>query len=251
MMMAAKKRFHSILMGYLLFIPAVVSAAGGAKLMRMDVDLSNQESLQRGATTFVNYCLSCHAASYMRYNRMGEDLGISEDILNANFIFSNAKLGDTMTVPINKAAGERFWGVLPPDLSVIARSHGPDYLYTYFKTFYLDESRPFGVNNLVVKNVSMPHVLWNLQGMQRLNKSEHKNGEHHAPTYQDLQLVTPGSQSEEEYDQTIRDLVNYLVYMGEPVKLYRSRIGVWVMLYLFLFAVIAYLLKKEYWRDVH
>ncbi len=245
------KRALYFILTLTLVTPVTAFAAGGAQLMHMDVDLSDRESLQRGARTFANYCLSCHAASYMRYNRMGEDLGIADSVLNENFIFGDAKVGDTMTVPIDKAAGERYWGVLPPDLSVIARSRGPDYLYTYFKTFYVDDSRPFGVNNLVVKNVSMPHVLWSMQGMQRLDVSDHKDGTHHAPTYADLQLISPGTQSEEEYDQTIKDLVNYLVYMGEPVKLYRSKIGIWVMLYLFIFAAVAYLLKKEYWRDVH
>lgn len=233
-----------------LMVPAV-NAAGGARLMHMDVDLSNEASLQRGARIVANYCMGCHSAEYMRYNRMGEDLGISEEVLEENFIFGDAKIGETMTIAMDKSDAVRYWGVLPPDLSVIARSRGADYLYTYFKTFYLDESRPFGVNNLVLKNASMPHVLWDLQGMQALEKVARGDGIHHTPTFEDLKLVTPGTQTPEEYDQTIKDLVNYLVYISEPVQLERKKIGIWVMLYLLLFAGVTYLLKKEYWRDVH
>ena len=259
-------------------------AAGGAKLMHMDVDLSNTTSLQRGARIFSNYCMGCHSAEYMRYNRMGRDLGIPDDVLEKNFLFGDAtagrrqqffhlddekarehcrnvleqnflfgdaKAGETMTIAMDKSDAERFWVAVPPDLSVIARSRGADYLYTYFKTFYLDDTRPFGVNNLVVKNVSMPHVLWDLQGMQALDMHDSEDGEHHNPTFEDLKLVIPGSQTPEEYDQTIKDLVNFLVYMGEPIQLERKKMGLWVMLYLILFAAVAYLLKKEYWRDVH
>ena len=227
------------------------NAAGGAKLMHMDVDLSDQASLQRGAKMVANYCMGCHSANYMRYNRMGEDLGISEEVLEKNFIFSDAKIGETMTIAMDKSDAVRYWGVVPPDLSVIARSRGADYLYTYFKTFYLDESRPFGVNNLTLKNASMPHVLWDLQGMQALEKVTNEEGIQHTPTFEDLKLVTPGTQTPEEYDQTIKDMVNYLVYMSEPIRLERKKIGVWVMLYLIFFAAVAYMLKKEYWRDIH
>ena len=229
-----------------------VSATGGSKLLHMKVDLSNQTSLQRGARTFVNYCLSCHSAAYMRYNRMGKDLGISDDVLKANFMFGTEKVGDTMTVSMRNANAIKFFGgVAPPDLSVTARSRGSDWLYTYFKTFYLDESRPYNVNNLAFKDVGMPHVLWRLQGIQHLIHTGHNEGVHHSPGYEDLELIVPGTQTEEEYDQTVRDLVNFMVYLGEPIKLKRTRIGVWVMLYLFVFLIVAYLLKKEYWRDVH
>jgi ubiquinol-cytochrome c reductase cytochrome c1 subunit len=226
-------------------------AAGGAKLLHMDVDLGNEASLQRGAKTFVNYCLSCHAAAYMRYNRMGTDLGISDDVLKSNFMFGTDKVGETMTVAMTDADSLQFFGVSPPDLSVIARARGADWLYSYFKTFYVDENRPFGVNNLTFKDVGMPHVLWELQGMQRLAHRESEDGVHHSPTYADLELITPGTQTEKEYDRTVRDLVNFLVYVGEPIKLKRGKIGVWVILYLFVFLIIAYMLKKEYWRDVH
>ena len=240
--------------GVLLFLAIfsinVSAAGGGMQPMKMEVDLSDQTSLQRGAKLFTNYCLSCHSAAYMRFNRMGQDLGISDDVLKTNFMFGADKVGDTMQIAMNKADAERYFGVAPPDLSVIARARGADWLYTYFKTFYIDEKRPFGVNNLMFRDVGMPHVLWKLQGRQRLNAPE-DDSEHHAPGYEDLQLITPGTQTEEEYDQTVRDLVNFMVYMGEPIKLKRTRIGIWVMVYLFIFLIVAYLLKKEYWRDVH
>jgi ubiquinol-cytochrome c reductase cytochrome c1 subunit len=244
-------KLHNIAFVLMTMMSISVSAASAEKLMHMDVDLSNRASLQRGAKTFVNYCLSCHSAAFMRYNRMGKDLGISEDVLKKNFMFGTDKVGDTMKIAMREPDADSFFGVVPPDLSVIARSRGADWLYSYFKTFYVDESRPFGVNNLTFKDVGMPHVLWQLQGMQRLTEMEQHDGAHHVSTYEDLELISHGSQTEDEYDQTVRDLVNFLVYLGEPIKLKRSKIGVWVMLYLFVFMIITYLLKKEYWRDVH
>jgi ubiquinol-cytochrome c reductase cytochrome c1 subunit len=250
-LMLGHKRVHQAAFTLLMLVSATASAAGGAHLLHMDVDLGNEASLQRGAKTFVNYCLSCHSASYMRYNRMGKDLGISDDVLKANFMFGTDKVGDTMTVSMDSEDSLKFFGVSPPDLSVIARARGADWLYSYFKTFYLDENRPFGVNNLTFKDVGMPHVLWELQGVQRLAHVESEDGAHHTPTYADLELITPGTQTEKEYDQTIRDLVNFMVYLGEPIKLKRGKIGVWVLLNLIVFMIIAYMLKKEYWRDVH
>ena len=239
-----------LLLFFMAALPVNALAASGAKLMKMEVDLSNEAALQRGAKTFVNYCLSCHSAVFMRYNRLGEDLNIPDEVLKANFMFGTEKTGDTMNIAMSEKDALNYFGVVPPDLSVIARARGADWLYTYFKTFYIDESRPFGVNNLAFKDVGMPHVLWKLQGMQRLTRHDNANGQA-APTYQDLEPVTPGAQTEQEYDRTIRDLVNFMVYMGEPIRLKRARIGAWVMLYLFIFLIIAYLLKREYWRDIH
>jgi ubiquinol-cytochrome c reductase cytochrome c1 subunit len=235
----------------LMVITISASAAGGGPLMHMEVDLSDQTSLQRGAKIFVNYCLSCHSAAYMRYNRMGKDLGISEDVLKSNFMFGTDKVGSTMNIAMKKEDAEKFFGVAPPDLSVIARSRGADWLYSYFKTFYVDESRPFGVNNLQFPDVGMPNVLWQLQGTRRLTHTDHDDNAHHAPTYDELETISSGTQTEEEFDRTVRDLVNYLVYLGEPIKLKRTKIGFWVLVYLFVFMIITYLLKKEYWRDVH
>ncbi|MAJ91439.1 MAG: cytochrome c1 [Legionellales bacterium] len=229
-----------------------VFATSNSKLMHMEVDLSNQQSLQRGAKIFVNYCLSCHSATYMRYNRIGEDLNIKDDILKENLIFSGDKIGDVMSIAMKSEDAINFFGVTPPDLSVIARSRGPDWLYTYLHTFYVDDSRPFGVNNLAYKDTAMPHVLWELQGAQQLIQSGKNVTVHYKPTYKNsLELVSSGLQSEKEYDKTIRDLVNYLVYMGEPIKLKRKKIGIWVIFYLSILLIITYMLKKEYWRDIH
>ena len=232
-----------------------LAAGGGVPLQHMEVDLGDKASLQRGATTFVNYCMGCHSAAYMRYNRIGRDLGISEQVLKTNFIFNpDDKVGDTMTIAMRKTDAELvYFGVNPPDLSVIARSRGADWLYTYFLSFYKDDSRPFGVNNLVFKDVGMPHVLWELQGLQ-------------SPVYEtvttadgtekkiitELEPLTEGLQSPEEYDQTVRDLVNFMVYLGEPAQLQRKKVGFWVLLYLVIILLpLTYLLKKEYWRDIH
>ena len=229
-----------------------VFATSNSKLMHMEVDLSDQQSLQRGAKVFVNYCQSCHSANYMRYNRIGEDLDIAEDILKENLIFSEDKVGDVMSISMKKKDSANFFGVTPPDLSVIARSRGPDWLYTYLHTFYIDESRPFGVNNLTYKDTAMPHVLWELQGFQQLVNTGKRGAVYYKPTYKNsLELITSGLQSEKEYDATLRDLVNYLVYMGEPIKLKRKKIGFWVIFYLSILFVITYMLKRDYWRDIH
>jgi ubiquinol-cytochrome c reductase cytochrome c1 subunit len=225
------------------------SASTGQKLMHANTDLSDQASLQRGARTFVNYCLSCHSAAYMRFNRLGKDLGISDDVLKSNLMFGTDKTGSTMTIAMKKQDAEQYFGgAVPPDLSVTARSLGVDYLYTYFMTFYRDHSRPLGVNNLAFKDVGMPHVLWELQGWQRPVYGE---GEH-ADEIVHLEQETAGSQSAEEYARTVRDLVNFMDYLGEPIKLKRQKIGFWVIFYLLLILLpIVYLLKKEYWKDVH
>jgi len=220
--------------------------------MHANVNLSDQASLQRGARVFVNYCLSCHSAAYMRYNRIGKDLGISETVLKENLMFGTDKTGSTMTISMSKDDSAQFFGVSPPDLSVIARSRGADWLYTYFMTFYRDDSRPFGVNNLVFKDTGMPHVLWELQGWQD-------------PVYEDvvgsdgnmvkkfahLKHEIEDKSRDKAYAKTVMDLVNFLVYVGEPIKLKRYKIGFWVIVYLLIFLVIVVLLKKEYWRDVH
>jgi ubiquinol-cytochrome c reductase cytochrome c1 subunit len=248
--MKQSKTLISSIFILLLSASSSVIAAGGGALMHMNVDLSNQTSLQRGAKTFVNYCMGCHSAAYMRYNRIGKDLGISDDILKSNFMFGTDKVGDTMTIAMQLEDAEQYFGgSAPPDLSLIARSRGADWLYSYFKTFYVDESRPYGVNNLQFPDVGMPNVFWELQGRQRLAEADKMEG--HGSIVDNLEVITEGTQSEEEFDQTVRDLVNFMVYLGEPIRLKRAKIGTWVLLYLFVFAIIAYLLKKEYWRDIH
>ncbi|MGD8514650.1 MAG: cytochrome c1 [Granulosicoccaceae bacterium] len=231
----------------------VIAAGGGAHLDHANIDLHDKASLQRGAKLFVNYCLNCHSANYMRYNRMGEDLGIPDNLVKENLLFAADKVGEQMKVAMSVADGKNWFGTNPPDLTVIARakgagSQGADWLYTYLRSFYVDESRPFGVNNTVFKDVGMPHVLWELQGLQALNNVEEVK-EHGAKP--EFILAEPGSMSPDEYDSAMRDLVNFLVYMGEPSKLKRQSLGIWVLLFLVVFTLVAYALKKEYWKDIH
>jgi len=219
---------------------------------KADVDVSDIASLQRGARTFVNYCMGCHSAAYMRYNRMGTDLGIEEAILQSNLMFGTEKSGDTMTIAMQKEDAEKFFGIAAPDLSVIARSRGADWLLTYFMTFYRDDSRPFGVNNLAFKDVAMPNVLWELQGMQKAvyKTVQREDGSNHE-VIDHLELETPGLLDSTQYKNTVNDLVNFLVYVGEPAQIQRKKTGVVVILYLLVLLVIVYMLKKEYWKDIH
>ena len=233
-----------------------LAAGNNGHMLHADVDLSDKKSLQRGARTFVNYCLSCHSASFMRYNRLGRDLHISEDVLKENFMFGTDKMGDTMTVALNRQEAEKYFGVAPPDLSVSARARGADWLYTYLMTFYRDTSRPNGVNNLAFEDTAMPHVLWQLQGWQEPVYKEvtHRDGRI-SRTIDYLEVVNepvdkPNPYQDESYEETITDLVNFMVYLGEPIKLKRKTIGAWTIAYLLVLLVLVYLLKREYWRDV-
>ena len=226
----------------------VLSAEGGA-LEQAGINIRDTASIQRGAKWFVNYCFSCHSASYMRYKRLSEDLGLDEDLVQRNLVFADVKLGETMEVAMRPKDSEAWLGKTPPDLSLVARSRGADWLFTYMKTFYKDETG--GWNNLTFPNASMPHVMWQLQGIQVPVWSTHE-GENGAQAVIDhLTLASPGLQSPEEYERTVRDLVTFLDYLSEPAKVKRKNIGIWVMLFLVLFAGISYLLKAEYWRDVH
>ena len=233
-----------------------LAAGNNGHMLHADVDLSDKKSLQRGARTFVNYCLSCHSASFMRYNRLGRDLHISEDVLKENFMFGTDKTGDTMTVALNRREAEKYFGVAPPDLSVSARARGADWLYTYLMTFYRDTSRPNGVNNLAYEDTAMPHVLWQLQGWQEPVYKEvtHRDGRV-SRMIDYLEVVNepvdkPKPYQDESYEETITDLVNFMVYLGEPIKLKRKTIGAWTIAYLLVLLVLVYLLKREYWRDV-
>jgi len=230
-------------------LPAFALAAGaGVHLDKAPVNLRDQASLQRGAQMFVNYCLSCHSAQFMRFNRMGADLGISDEQLKANMMFGTDKVGDTMTIAMPAKDSKVWFGNPPPDLSVIARARGADWLYTYMRTFYIDEKKPMGVNNAVFPDVGMPHVLWELQGMQQ---PIYHTGEDGHRTISGYELVKAGTMAPAEYDAAVGDLVNFLVYMGEPVQLKRQELGIKVLIFLAFFFVLAYLLKKEYWKDIH
>lgn len=238
-----------------LLAPGLVLAAGGPaiELDRADIDLGNKASLQRGAKYFVNYCMGCHSLEYSRYNRVAADLEIPEDLVQENLIFTRDrkgelhKVGDKMDIAMDAADAAGWFGAAPPDLTLNARVHGPDWLYTYLRTFYVDPSRPLGVNNLAFPNVGMPHVLWPLQGWQEKVVEVGEDGHEHTR----LELVQAGTLTSAEYDKVVRDIVAFLTYVAEPAKLERYRLGVWVLLFLGFFFVFAYYLKKEYWKDVH
>jgi len=226
--------------------PFSVSAGeSGMPLDRAPVDITDNASLQRGAESFVNYCLTCHGASYMRYNRH-RDIGFTnEEILN-KLVFTGQKVGDLMQSAMRKKEGEEWFGVVPPDLSVIARARGADWLYTYLRAFYRDDATHTGWNNLVFDRVAMPHVLYQLQGEQKLIVKTSDKGEQKS-----LALVKPGQLSAAEYDKFVGDLVNYLVYLGEPHASARKKLGIEVMIFLLGMLVLSYALKKEYWKDIH
>ncbi|GMQ89566.1 MAG: cytochrome c1 [Gammaproteobacteria bacterium] len=245
-----KKQLLAIL---LLVSPALVFASGGGvHLDKANIDPTNKESLQRGAKTFVNYCMGCHSAQYQRYNRLGRDLGISEEDIIENLLFTGEKTGDPMTIAMTRNMGKKWFGAPPPDLTLVARVRGTDWLYTYLRTFYLDDSRPFGVNNEVFSSVGMPNVLWELQGWQKpVYKTVADAQGHEHQVLEGVELEEAGSQTPAEFDRTVRDLVNFLDYMGEPIKQERQSLGIKVLLFLFVFFIIAYLLKKEYWKDIH
>lgn len=233
------------------FIPLVAFASGPEmKLDKAPLRPTDKVSLQRGAQAFVNYCLTCHSAEYMRYNRM-RDLGLTENQISENLIFTGQKVGELMTVAMKKKEAKQWFGVAPPDLSVIARSRGPDWLYTYLRTFYRDDSTATGWNNLLFDKAAMPHVLYQLQGKQTLEVKTEDDGHGGAHEVKTLKLATPGVLSKAEYDTYVADLVNYLVYLGEPAATKRTQLGAIVMLFLFLMLGLTYALKKEYWRDIH
>jgi ubiquinol-cytochrome c reductase cytochrome c1 subunit len=228
-------------------VPVVAFASeAGLHLDRAPVNLTDPDSLQRGARMFVNYCLNCHSANVMRYSRL-QDLGLTEEQIKDNLMFAAEKPGETMKVSMAKTDGKAWFGATPPDLSVISRSRGADWLYTYLRSFYRDDSRATGWNNTVFDKVGMPHVMWNLQGeMAPVYKTQ---GGHEV--IERLELVKPGSVTLAQYDAMVGDLVNYLVWMGEPAQVQRKQLGVIVLLFLAVFFVVAYYLKKEFWKDIH
>lgn len=216
-------RFILTTFTFLVSVNVFAASGGNENLESVFINLNDRESLQNGAATFNNYCLSCHGISFMRYNRMASDLGIPEETLRENFLQPTQKPGDLMTVNMSEEDAKRWFGTAPPDLSLAARSRGAEWLYTFLIQFYADEKSVTGWNNELFSDVAMPHVLYQQQA----------------------------SMSEEEYKGVVRDLVNFLVYVAEPVKLIRYQIGIWVMIFVGLFTVLAYFLKKEYWKDIH
>lgn len=221
-------------------VPFLAIAAGPTlPLDKANNDLSDKESLKRGFEAYLQNCLGCHSLQYQRYNRTFRDLGISDEEGKAKYMPTGKNVGDHIQNSMPKKDAATWFGTTPPDLTLMARLKSPDYIYTYMRSFYQDPERPFGVNNKVFKDVGMPHVLQGLQGLQTLDE----NGE--------LTAASGGQMSPEEYDEYIRDLTNFLEYVGEPNKLEREQMGYYVIGFLLILLVFSYLLKKEYWRDVH
>ncbi len=222
-------------------------ASEGVELQDADVDLSDNASLQRGAKHFVTYCLGCHSIKHIRYLRIALDVNVDPKKVLKDIAPEGANIYDQLNTAMNAHDAEKWFGVQPPDLSLIARSRGADWLYSYLKGFYADKTKTFGVNNTIFKDVAMPNVLWQIQGQQKpVYKTE--DGQQHIDK---LIIDEPGTLSTEEFDLMVSDLVNFLVYAGEPVQLERQRIGKYVIFFILMFIVLAYLLKKEYWKDVH
>jgi len=228
-------------------LAGVAHAAEEGGMEPMNIRVDDVASLQRGSRLFFNYCSGCHGLQFMRYSRIAEDLKLDEKEVQASLIFTGAKIGDKATNQMPAALAATWFGKAPPDLSLEARAKGSDWIYHYLKSFYLDPSRPVGWNNTVFPNVSMPNPLWELQGLQVGVKA----GEGGEAKVEKLEIKTPGRVSEAQYDQDVRDITAFLTYAGEPAALKRTSMGVWVLLYLAIFTFIAYLLKLEFWKDVH
>jgi ubiquinol-cytochrome c reductase cytochrome c1 subunit len=229
----------------LLFAPLTVLASGGAHLDHWPGGVGDKAALQNGAKLFVNYCLNCHGASHLRYNKLTE-IGLTEQQVKDNLMFTSDKIGEQMRVAARSDEQKQWFGAAPPDLTVISRARasemgsGADWLYTYLRSFYRDEKRPTGWNNVVFENVGMPHVLYELQGVQVLNHQTHK-----------LEMAVPGNQTPAEFDKSVSDLVSFMVWMAEPNQEFRQRLGFGVLAFLFVLFLLAYALKKNYWKDIH
>ena len=232
------KKFIAILISLLVSFHSGValSADGSYPLDKAKINLDDEQSLQRGARNFINYCLNCHSANYMRYNRLA-DIGLSDDVIKENLLFTADKTGELMDINMDSSEAKKWFGANPPNLTVTARSRGKDWIYSYLRTFYVDDSRELGWNNLVYPNAAMPHVLWELQGIQNLEDNK-------------LKLNKPGLLSTEEYDQFVLDTTNYMVFMSEPAKLVRHKIGYYVIGFLLILLILVINLKKEFWKDV-
>jgi len=245
-----------ILAAVVVLAPALgLAVEGEVKLDRAPIDPGDKASLQRGAHAFVNYCLNCHSASYMRYNRL-QDIGLSEPQIRDNLVFTGVKVGELMKTAMDAKDAKEWFGAAPPDLTVIARSRsshagpGSDWLYTYMRTFYRDPTRPTGWNNVVYPNVAMPHVLWQLQGEQVLTEAK-EQAEGYMKTVQKLTIDKPGTMKPVDYDILVGDLVNYMTYMSEPARSQRVTTGLYALLVIFILIALAYALKKSFWKDVH
>ena len=239
-----------VALGGMFIAVTALAAGGGAALEEANIDPGNKASLQRGARNFMNYCSGCHSAQYVRYNTIGKHLELSEEQLIDNLMFNAEKTFETIRASMPVADAERWYGVAPPDMSLIARAKGADYIYSFLKSFYVDQDSPTGVDNTVLAGTAMPHVLWELQGMQKAVFEEHTEDGVTTQAFQSFEQLTEGTLGAEEYDEFVRDTVNFLAYIAEPVREERRTLGTWVLIYLLVFLIIARMLKKQIWKDV-
>ena len=232
---------------------ALGASATSYPMEPMDPDLENLPSLQNGLKLYVNYCIGCHSLKFQRYERTADDLGVPHDVALEQIVFTGQKIGGLMESAMDPESAKKWFGAPPPDLTMVARVRSPEWLYNYLKTFYVDPNRPFGVNNLVFENVGMPHVLAELQGIpnRRCEQVLKPSGQRVEECNSIVAEPGSGAMSKEEYDGAIYDLVNFLYYVGEPSRLERHRIGVFVLLFLIILGAFTYLLNREYWKDVH
>jgi len=253
-----KKLFLS-LFAALMFCGSAQAAGGGVAWDKFPTERANDmAALQNGAKLFANYCLNCHAAAFMRYNRL-RDIGLTEEQISTNLIFTGAKVGETMQTSLSSKDAKAWFGAQPPDLTLVARSRsseqgsGADYLYTYLRTYYRDETKATGWNNLAFPNVGMPHVLWELQGQQRAVYADEKDPHDPAKSvhvFKGFEQITPGTMSPADYNHAVADLVAFLHWMSEPNRADRVRLGVWVLIFLAFFTVIAWRLNAAFWKDI-
>lgn len=250
-MLKLKTMASALALGAVLATGQVMAAGASVALEPAEIDLDNIFSLQRGARNFMNYCSGCHSAQYVRYNTIGKHLELSDEQLIDNLMFNADKTFETIQTSMPSTDANRWYGVAPPDLSLTARAKGVDYIYNFLKGFYVEAESPTGVNNLVLAGTSMPHVLWELQGYQTAGFSHHENEDGSVTTtFEGFEMLSAGSMDSEDYDDFVRDTVNFLAYISEPVRSDRRKLGVWVLMFLIFFYVLASMLKKQIWKDV-
>jgi len=257
MKIASMKNLVIVFIAAVMLTPVLASASGGAHLEKAPIDINDKESLRRGAKAFGDYCYSCHAASFMRFNRIAKDLEMDEKEVRDMLIHTRGKkgaptkIGDLMKVSMTDDYAKNAFGKAVPDLSLVARARGADWVYTYLRSFYIDQDRPTGFNNAVFPDVGMPNVLWSLQGLQAPVFKKTMHGDVEVEHLEGFELVQAGKLSRVEYDMFLGDLTNFMVYLAEPVQAERRSLGWKVMLFLVVLFGFAYALKKEYWKDVH
>ena len=250
-MIKIKKIASLMALGACLLASQAMAAGGAVHLEPAEIDPDNVSSLQRGARNFMNYCSGCHSAQYVRFNTIGKSLGLSEEQLVDNLMFNAAKTFETIKSSMPPADAARWYGTAPPDMSLMARAKGADYVYNFLKGFYVSPESPTGVDNLVLAGTSMPHVLWELQGFQAAHFEHHENDDGSmTTTFEGFEQLSSGNMDAEDYDEFVRDTVNFLVYIAEPIRSDRRKLGVWVIMFLIFFFVLSVQLKKQIWKDV-